>query len=79
MTLWTKVDTQPFWHFFDKCVHHEVVENIFFFTYAYMKLCILTVEILQSGGGGGLFTYFLKSAMKTKLNAHSHTASGAKE
>jgi hypothetical protein len=31
----------------------------------------LTIEILQSGGGGGLFTYFLKSAMKTKLNAHS--------
>jgi hypothetical protein len=75
MTIWTRT-IRPFWYFFfDKCAH-EVVQHLFFLTYAYMKLCFLTVEILQSGGGGGVFTYFLKSTVKTKLNAHSHQLVG---
>jgi hypothetical protein len=65
--------------FWQMCAPWSSWKSSLFLTYAYVKLCFLTVEILQSGGGGGLFTYFLKSAMKTKLNAHSHTACGAKE
>ncbi len=59
-----------FWHFFDKCAPSSRWKSLFWLMPTWS--CVsLTIEILQSGGGGGLFTYFLKSAMKTKLNAHS--------
>jgi hypothetical protein len=52
--------------------------NIFFFlTYAYMKFVLLDCRNSSKvGGGGGVFTYFLKSTVKTKLNAHSHRLVG---